>query len=139
MGNRKYDNFLFYSAPDDPRLYIYQYLFGRRSGVTLNFGHPRAWRVFWIIMGVSMLPVVTFAIVMVWAKETGRLADVVMPAGLGLGAMYAILTLVLTIHCFRAAERDLRQYGETRPGVPLPLTPPSHLKGVSRAHGGDHQ
>ena len=99
MKSKKRDNPLFYADPDDPLLYLYKIPRVKWIGVTLNFAHPLAWRTFGIIMGACLLPVIPVL------GTKGALWSI--------AALLAVLTAVV-IHCFRAAERELRQYGEWR-------------------------
>ena len=56
MESKRRDNPLFYADPDDPRLYLYKHPRWKGLGVTLNFSHPRAWRVLWITLAACLIP-----------------------------------------------------------------------------------
>jgi len=112
MENKQRDHWLYYADPDDPRLYLYKHPRHKWLGVTLNFSHPRAWPVFGITIG-SVMPVVIFASVLEWMKSQGLdwMAGI---AGAAFWVGMIVYVAVLCVHYFRAAERDLRQYGERR-------------------------
>ena len=115
MERRKYDNFLFYADPDDPRLHVYMDPRVKLISVSLNFGHPRAWRALGVITGVLMLPVAIFAIAVRWAREAGWLDEILSPiAGVSFVVVYTACLLAVIVHCYRAAERELRQCGDRR-------------------------
>ena len=110
MENKRWRNILFYADPDDPRLYIHNDPRHKWFGVTLNFSHPRAWRTFGIIIGACLWPWLVFEVLR--ALETGK--EVMIVSAIAASVWSCIAAPVVTVHCFRAAERELRQYGEKR-------------------------
>ena len=101
---------LAYFNKDDPKIFVYKCPGRKWMGVTLNFAHPKAWRLLVFMMlfpMVFLLPCILALTVWIHPKPRAVLWFSLFGAMMALNVLYAAF---LTFHAFRMAAKDAQNH-----------------------------